>query len=140
MREGAIAIIEQGGRFLTITRSASVAAPGKVCFPGGGIEPDETAEQALYRECIEELGIAIRPICLFDIFVTPWNVRLYCYTAEMEPDAVILPNPDEVATVQWLTISEMLAHPDLLESNRSLLEKMQDTAANCSQLFYFNIM
>ncbi|MCR8630497.1 NUDIX domain-containing protein [Paenibacillus radicis (ex Xue et al. 2023)] len=28
-------------------------------LPGGAQEPDETLEQALYRECIEELGVSI---------------------------------------------------------------------------------
>lgn len=125
MREGAIAIIERNGRFLTITRSMNVAAPGTICFPGGGIEPNETPEQALCRECVEELGIAVEPVRLLDVFVTPWNVRLYCYAAEMGPEAVIQPNEAEVAAVQWLTISEMLAHPDLLESNRPLLKKLE---------------
>lgn len=31
--------------------------PGDVCFPGGGIEPGETAEEAVIRECSEELLI-----------------------------------------------------------------------------------
>ncbi len=30
-----------------------------VSFPGGGVEPEETIEQALYRECLEEVGAVI---------------------------------------------------------------------------------
>jgi isopentenyldiphosphate isomerase len=43
----------------------------------------------------------------------------------MDADAVPMPNPKEVAAVQWLTFEELLCHPDLLESNRSFLEELQ---------------
>jgi len=36
-------------------------------FPGGGVEEtDKNPESALYRECVEELGIEMRIGCLFD--------------------------------------------------------------------------
>ncbi|MHA1680960.1 MAG: NUDIX domain-containing protein [Promethearchaeota archaeon] len=31
-------------------------------FPGGGIEPGEAEEEAIIRECLEELGIEFKPI------------------------------------------------------------------------------
>jgi ADP-ribose pyrophosphatase YjhB (NUDIX family) len=34
-------------------------------FPGGGVEGDETHEEALIRECKEELGILVAPGKLF---------------------------------------------------------------------------
>ena len=51
VREGVVAIIERSGRYLTITHSQSVIAPGKICFPGGGIEADETPQQAYLDYC-----------------------------------------------------------------------------------------
>jgi len=49
-----VAVILRGERFLVICRSQQVRAPGMYCFPGGGIEPGETEEQALRRELLEE--------------------------------------------------------------------------------------
>ena len=121
-RYGVVAVIERNGRFLTITRSSTVVAPGKVCFPGGGIEPTETPSEALVRECFEEIGVRVRPLEQIGKSVTSWNVHLRWWTAEIDADATPIPNPNEVATIQWLTLEELLRHPNSLESNRPFLE------------------
>lgn len=48
------------GRVLACQRSAPPEAAGKWEFPGGKVEPGETEEQALARECVEELGVRVR--------------------------------------------------------------------------------
>jgi hypothetical protein len=45
-RRGVIAVVTRGDRFLVIRRSATVAAPRKFCFPGGGIEGTESEPEA----------------------------------------------------------------------------------------------
>lgn len=51
----AAAVIRQGGRFLLGKRPAHKAQGGFWAFPGGKIEPGESAQTALARELIEEL-------------------------------------------------------------------------------------
>ncbi len=41
-------------------RLATKARPNKWEFPGGKIEPGESAEAALARECVEELAVQVR--------------------------------------------------------------------------------
>ena len=52
------AILRRNGLILLARRGAGRHLAGKWEFPGGKIEPDETAEQALARELDEELGIS----------------------------------------------------------------------------------
>ncbi len=124
-RRGVVAIIPRAGRLLVIRRSRRVVAPRVYCFPGGGIEGDETDEQALLRELREELGVAIRPRRRLWQCVTPWKVQLSWWLAELPASAVPVPNTAEVESVHWLTVEEMAALPDLLESNRRFLELVQ---------------
>ena len=55
------AMIEQNGRLLICRRPEGKALAGMWEFAGGKIEPGETPEQALVRECREELGITVAP-------------------------------------------------------------------------------
>jgi 8-oxo-dGTP diphosphatase len=53
------------GRFLLTTRPKGKVYEGHWEFPGGKLEPGETIVQALRRELIEELGIAIEDCTLW---------------------------------------------------------------------------
>lgn len=121
-RRGSIAIIVRDSRLLVIRRSRFVIAPGTLCFPGGGIEADESEQEALIRELREELGVAVRPLRRIWQSVTPWQVHLSWWLSQIERQAEPVPNPAEVESVHWYTAKEMLEHPDLLESNREFLQ------------------
>jgi 8-oxo-dGTP diphosphatase len=90
-RRGAVAVVVRDSRFLVIRRSAQVIAPGAFCFPGGGIEADESEERALVREFQEELGAAIRPLRRVWKSITRWQVELAWWLGELDPRVELLP-------------------------------------------------
>ena len=59
MTEVVAALIWDGERFLACRRPPNKARGLKWEFAGGKVEPGETKEQALVRECREELGITV---------------------------------------------------------------------------------
>jgi len=52
------AVIIQNGKVLALERHKS--GEHFWCFPGGGIERNESAKEALIRECLEEANIEVR--------------------------------------------------------------------------------
>lgn len=60
-------LLRPDGALLLSTRPPGKAYAGYWEFPGGKIEADETVEQALRRELIEELGITIGPATVWKI-------------------------------------------------------------------------
>ena len=120
-KRGVVAVIVRGERFLVIRRSQFVRAPGMFCFPGGGIEPGETEEEAVARELLEELAITARPVRRLTESVTPWQVHLAWWLAEIDADAAIIAQPHEVESFHWLTAAEIRELPNLLASNVEFL-------------------
>ena len=59
MTEVVAALIWQGERFMICQRPENKARPLLWEFVGGKVEPGETKEQALIRECQEELNITL---------------------------------------------------------------------------------
>jgi 8-oxo-dGTP diphosphatase len=121
-RRGAVAIAVREGRMLVIRRSRQVVAPLVYCFPGGGIEDGESEEEALVRECREEIGVTLRPIRRLWECTTAWKVHLAWWSAAIDPDAQPMANPREVESIHWCTPAEMAALPDLLASNKDFLD------------------
>lgn len=71
--EVAAAVVHDGeGRFLLAQRPPGKAYEGYWEFPGGKVEPGESAAQAMRRELHEELGIDAEEVC-------PWLTRDFDY-------------------------------------------------------------
>jgi 8-oxo-dGTP pyrophosphatase MutT (NUDIX family) len=84
--------------------------PGEVCFPGGRIEDDESAEECAIRETSEELNIRpsdIRIIAQMDFLHTYSNFTLYSLLGVIDYEAYsgIRVNPDEVKEVFLVPVS-----------------------------------
>jgi 8-oxo-dGTP diphosphatase len=72
--EVAAAVIQRpDGSFLLAQRPAGKPYPGYWEFPGGKVEPGESAIDALKREIREELDVEI-------VSATPWVTRVHAYT------------------------------------------------------------
>ena len=93
------------GRVLAARRSAPADVAGGWEFPGGKVDPGETDEDALVRECREELGIEIGVRQLLGAEVLRPGVELRVYCAELlfgDPEA--LQDHDDV---RWLYRHEL---------------------------------
>lgn len=60
-KEIVVAVIEREGKFLIGRRPPEGLLGGLWEFPGGKLEKGESHQQALVRECKEELGVVVRP-------------------------------------------------------------------------------
>lgn len=107
------ALIEHDGTVLVAQRPAHKHLPFKWEFPGGKVEPGETAEAAIVRELREELGVTF--------VVTralPRFTHAYAETIEMIPFVGRLaadspaPHPHEHLAIRWLR-PETLTDVDL---------------------------
>jgi len=80
VRRSGRAIVIHEGRLALVQRDLS--GHTYYVFPGGGVERDETPEQAALREAHEELGILIRPEKL--VAVVRWSEHeMYFYQSSM---------------------------------------------------------
>ena len=71
MTEVVAALIWESGKFMICQRPAHKARGLLWEFVGGKVEPGETKEQALERECREELGITV---AVWDVFTEVTHV------------------------------------------------------------------
>ena len=101
------ALIWRGERFLACQRPAHKTRGLLWEFVGGKVEPGETREDALVRECREELAITVVPR---DIFMEVTHVypdltvHLTLFNADLpegEPQAL------EHNDVRWITVEEI---------------------------------
>jgi 8-oxo-dGTP pyrophosphatase MutT (NUDIX family) len=121
IRRGVIAVVPRNDRLLVIRRAEGIAAPGMLCFPGGGIEKEESETEALIRELREELNVDVRPVRPLWKSQTAWRVALSWWLTEIDDDAPLVPNPEEVAAVYWHSLEELSGLTDLLSSNHDFL-------------------
>lgn len=115
------AVIRDGDRVLLAQRPEGKAQAGLWEFPGGKIEPGETPEEALARECREELALEIEnPSVLRSVLhrYPERTIRLILLACSVRPGSV--PVPQEHQRVAWVA-PERLPAMDLCPADRELL-------------------
>lgn len=118
------ALIWRGDRFLACQRPAHKARGLLWEFAGGKVEPGETRQQALIRECREELGIELAVGELFMELIHEYpdlTVRLSLFNAaiaEGEPKRI------EHNDLRWITVEEIDALP-FCPADEEILSKLK---------------
>ncbi len=100
------ALVWRGEKFLICRRPENKARALLWEFPGGKVERGESKEEALVRECREELDLPVQPVRVFaevthtypDLTV---HLTLFSCTADGEPRML------EHAALAWITASEI---------------------------------
>ena len=134
----AAALLVREGRFLICRRPAHKARGGLWEFPGGKLEPGESAAEALIRECREELAIEVAP--------GPVYMELTHAYPDLAVELILLqvnefagePRLLEHSELRWIQPEETGAF-DFCPADREILEKLgreglPAPAASCAAL------
>lgn len=125
MTEVVAALIWQGERFLACQRPPHKARGLLWEFVGGKVEPGETREQALIRECREELDVTVRVGGIFMELVHEYpdlTVHLTLFHAGI---AEGMPKLLEHQALRWLTVEEMDQYP-FCPADQAILARLRE--------------
>ena len=102
-----IMLVHDGADRCVLGRQA-VWPEGRFSTLAGFVEPGESAEQAVVRECAEEAAIVVDDVRYVDS--QPWpfpSSLMLAFTARCDPDAVPVPADGELEEARWFTRDEL---------------------------------
>ncbi len=123
MVEVVAALIWDGDQFLACQRPANKARALLWEFVGGKVEPGETKEQALIRECKEELDVTLSVEDVYMDVVHQYpdiQVHLTLFNAKIAKGT---PKKLEHNDIRWMHPSEIPAFP-FCPADKEILEKL----------------
>lgn len=118
----AAAIVWREGRVLMTRRPPGGPLGLRWEFPGGKLEPGESAEQALVRELREELGVDSRPqgTLAVETHVYDHGLTVELHFMRCELDSLEFEPSPEVHEVRWSRPSEV-DPAEVLDADRGFL-------------------
>ena len=125
MTEVVAALIRQGEKFLICQRPANKARGLLWEFVGGKVEPGETKEQALIRECREELAVTVS---VGDVFMElthvypDLTVHLTLFSASIAQGE---PQMLEHNDLRWITPREIPDY-DFCPADEEILARLRE--------------
>ncbi len=123
MTDVVAALIWDGDKFMICQRPAHKARGLLWEFVGGKVEPGETKEQALIRECREELAITLDVISVFAETVHEYpdiTITLTLFNAKI---AEGVPQMLEHNDIRWITPAEIPQY-DFCPADTEILKKL----------------
>ena len=123
------ALIWDGGRFMICPRPAHKARGLLGEFVGGKVEPGETKEQALARECREELAVTLDVGEVFMDVVHTYpdlTVHLTLFHASIRAG---VPQKLEHNDIRWITVDE-IGQYDFCPADADILKRLKEYGSN----------
>ena len=125
MTDVVAALIWEGDRFLACQRPAHKTRGLLWEFVGGKVEPGETPEAALIRECREELDITVEPRDIFMEIIHEYpdlTVRLILFNAVIaEGEPRLLEHND----FRWIT-TDQIDELTFCPADEEILKKLKE--------------
>ena len=93
---------------------------GKINFVGGKVEPNETEDEAAYRELYEETGISKNDIILtrvMDFKYYYWNMDLEVYYGKLKKDVTL---KEEINKLLWIDRTENFCDSERFAGNTNI--------------------
>lgn len=125
-RDVVAALIWDGDRFMICQRPAHKTRGLLWEFVGGKTEEGETKEEALIRECHEELDVTVRPLDIFMEVTHEYpdlTVNLTLFNTEITEG---VPKMLEHNDIKWITVSEIPLY-DFCPADVEILKKLNET-------------
>ena len=125
MTEVVAALIWDKNRFLACQRPAHKARGLLWEFVGGKVEPGETREQALIRECQEELAVTVAVQDVFmevDHVYPDLTVHLTLFNASIAKGT---PQKIEHNDLRWITVEEIDEY-EFCPADEEILRRLQE--------------
>ena len=123
MTEVAAALIWDGDKFMICQRPAHKARGLLWEFVGGKVEPGETCEQALIRECREELAVTVSVGEVFMDVVHEYPDLLVHLTLFNAAIAEGTPQKLEHNDIRWITVDE-IPNYDFCPADEEILKRL----------------
>ncbi len=123
MTEVVAALIREGERFMICRRPAHKARGLLYEFVGGKVEPGETPQQALIRECREELDVAVEVGSVFMDVVHEYpdlTVHLTLFNAVITEG---VPQKIEHTDIRFITPAE-IGDYDFCPADETILQRI----------------
>ena len=127
MTEVVAALIWKGDTFMICQRPAHKARRLLWEFVGGKVEPGETKEQALVRECREELAVTLQVGEVFMELTHQYpdlTVHLTLFHASIQEGT---PQMLEHNDIRWITVEEIDRYP-FCPADEEILQKLKQEA------------
>ena len=125
MTEVVAALVWEGEKFMICQRPAHKARGLLWEFVGGKVEQGETKEQALIRECREELAVTVAPRDIFMDVVHEYpdlTVHLTLFNASI---AEGVPQKLEHNDIQWITVGE-IENYEFCPADETILARLKE--------------
>ncbi|HCR42175.1 TPA: NUDIX hydrolase [Patescibacteria group bacterium] len=96
-------VTDEAGRILLLHGTYNTDSWG---LPGGAVDPGETIDQTLHRECLEELSSPIRILYLSGIYYhKKYNSHAFIFRCELKSDVIQLSS--EHSEYKYVEIPEL---------------------------------